>query len=380
MQVFKIFYKCLFKRITSVVIYISVFAVICVISAMSANTEDAASFKAEQMKISVFDHDNTPESRALYDYLADTQQLVNIKDDNETIADELYFRNIDYALIIPNGFSLDFTILENVKQPGSTSAYYMDNIINTYLKIFATYTNAGYSVDEADELTRQALNADSATELLVDTNGSNSSDSYFFIKNFFRYLPYIFIAVIMTSMGGILIIFRDKNISFRMKCSALSVTRKNFELSAACTSYSLLIWLIFMILALCFCGNTFFTVNGLLFILNSLVFMLFAVSVTYLISLFATSDNTMNVWSNVLGLGMAFLCGIFIPVELLSSKVAAASQLLPASWYIKAIDICANYNNSTDLTTYFGCILIQLLFAAACFSAALVVSKYKKYE
>lgn len=381
MPVFKAFYKCVLKRISVVIIYVSIFAAICIIMSQTANLNKTYDFKAEQLKIAVFDYDNTPESNALYEYLADTQQLVNISDDKETIADELFYRNIDYVLIIPNGFSADYTSLENIKQAGSTSAYYMDNIINTYLKIFSAYTVAGYSADEARQLTKQSLNTGSSAEILTEENQSDDLVVSTYIKNFFQYLPYIFMAVIMISMGGILIIFREKNINFRMKCSALSVTRRNAELSSACISYSLLLWCIFMMLAAVLYRQHLFTVNGAMFMLNSIVFLLFTVSITYLVSLFAKNDNTMNVWSNILGLGMSFICGIFIPAEVLSSSVIAISQFFPASWYIKALKICSSYsNNLSDLRTYFGYLGIQLLFTIACFSAALVVSKYKKEE
>lgn len=381
MPVFKAFYKCVLKRISVVIIYVSIFAAICIIMTQTANLNKTYDFKAEQLKIAVFDYDNTPESNALYEYLADTQQLVNISDDKETIADELFYRNIDYVLIIPQGFSADYTSLENIKQAGSTSAYYMDNIINTYLKIFSAYTVAGYSADEARQLTKQSLNTGSSAEILTEENQSDDLVVSTYIKNFFQYLPYIFMAVIMISMGGILIIFREKNINFRMKCSALSVTRRNAELSSACISYSLLLWCIFMMLAAVLYRQHLFTVNGAMFMLNSIVFLLFTVSITYLVSLFAKNDNTMNVWSNILGLGMSFICGIFIPAEVLSSSVIAISQFFPASWYIKALKICSSYsNNLSDLRTYFGYLGIQLLFTIACFSAALVVSKYKKEE
>ena len=381
MPVFKAFYKCVLKRISVVIIYVSIFAAICIIMSQTANLNKTYDFKAEQLKIAVFDYDNTPESNALYEYLADTQQLVNISDDKETIADELFYRNIDYVLIIPNGFSADYTSLENIKQAGSTSAYYMDNIINTYLKIFSAYTVAGYSADEARQLTKQSLNTGSSAAILTEENQSDDLVVSTYIKNFFQYLPYIFMAVIMISMGGILIIFREKNINFRMKCSALSVTRRNAELSSACISYSLLLWCIFMMLAAVLYRQHLFTVNGAMFMLNSIVFLLFTVSITYLVSLFAKNDNTMNVWSNILGLGMSFICGIFIPAEVLSSSVIAISQFFPASWYIKALKICSSYsNNLSDLRTYFGYLGIQLLFTIACFSAALVVSKYKKEE
>lgn len=84
----------------------------------------------------MFDHDNTDESRVLYNYLDRTQNLTSIKDDNEAIADELFFRNVDYVLIIPDGFSENPDSLKNVKQQNSSYAYFLDNSIDTFLNVF----------------------------------------------------------------------------------------------------------------------------------------------------------------------------------------------------------------------------------------------------
>ena len=98
MQVFKAFYKSLRRQITSVLLYVIAFAAISVIMAntMSENTDTL--FTAKRLTVAVFDHDNTDESRVLYNYLDRTQNLTSIKDDNEAIADELFFRNVDYVL------------------------------------------------------------------------------------------------------------------------------------------------------------------------------------------------------------------------------------------------------------------------------------------
>ena len=86
MQVFKAFYKSLRRQITSVLLYVIAFAAISVIMAntMSENTDNL--FTAKRLTVAVFDHDNTDESRVLYNYLDRTQNLTSIKDDNEASA------------------------------------------------------------------------------------------------------------------------------------------------------------------------------------------------------------------------------------------------------------------------------------------------------
>ena len=79
MQVFKAFYKSLRRQITSVLLYVIAFAAISVIMAntMSENTDTL--FTAKRLTVAVFDHDNTDESRVLYNYLDRTQNLTSIK-------------------------------------------------------------------------------------------------------------------------------------------------------------------------------------------------------------------------------------------------------------------------------------------------------------
>ena len=50
---------------------------------MSENTNTL--FTAKKLTVAVFDHDNTDESRVLYNYLDRTQKLTSIKDDNEQL-------------------------------------------------------------------------------------------------------------------------------------------------------------------------------------------------------------------------------------------------------------------------------------------------------
>ena len=85
---------------------------------------------------------------------------------------------------------------------------------------------------------------------------------------------------------------------------------------------------------------------------------------------------------NVLSLGMSFLCGVFVPVSLLSEGVRSVSRFLPVYWYEQVVKIIAD--NAVFSTEQFQkiwqCIGIQLLFAAAILSVGLVISKYKQQE
>lgn len=193
---------------------------------------------------------------------------------------------------------------------------------------------------------------------------------------FFQYLPYIFICMIINGLGPVLVIFRKKELKDRMNCSCLSLTSKNVQLIAGSLLFSLFIWLLFMILGVITYSDILFTKEWNLLMLNSIVFMMLTICLTYLICHFAKNYNILNLVSNVIGLGSSFLCGVFVPLNMLSDKVVSIGKFLPAYWYIKAME----YVKTDNMTKYLNCLFVQLFFIAAFFCCALVISKSQQKE
>ena len=95
-----------------------------------------------------------------------------------------------------------------------------------------------------------------------------------------------------------------------------------------------------------------------------------------LVASFEPKDNVLNLITQVLGLGMSFFCGIFIPMEVLSDKVVSVARFLPAYWYVRANNMIADITQFS-LNEVVQCYLIQLGFAAAMVIITLLVRKVK---
>jgi len=119
------------------------------------------------------------------------------------------------------------------------------------------------------------------------------------------------------------------------------------------------------------------TVNGILYILNSVCIMAVALAITYLVSKVTTNEQVISLLSNVVGLGMAFLCGVFVPIEYLSDGVIKIAHFLPAYWNVRAIGIIDSFTSDKlgTLLSYMG---IQLLFAVAITCVALIIARRKR--
>jgi ABC-2 type transport system permease protein len=120
--------------------------------------------------------------------------------------------------------------------------------------------------------------------------------------------------------------------------------------------------------------------NGLLLCVNALVFTISALSISYLVGLLIKNVNAQSAIANVLALGFSFLSGVFVPQQFLSDKTLAIASFTPTYWYVKANNVIGtlssfSFDNLSEVLTY---MLIELGFALAIFSVALVVSKQKR--
>ena len=73
------------------------------------------------------------------------------------------------------------------------------------------------------------------------------------------------------------------------------------------------VWLVLISASFVMYGSYMFTTNGLLLLLNSFIFTLAALSISYLIGNLVKSRGAMSAAANVFALGTSFLSGVFVP-------------------------------------------------------------------
>jgi ABC-2 type transport system permease protein len=225
-------------------------------------------------------------------------------------------------------------------------------------------------------LTRDSL--DKTVDVTIPTEASTNTDVDY-TGEFFKYLPYVFICMLLTSLGLILGIFREKNLNTRIQCSSMSITKRNLYLTLASISFSLLIWLVFVVISAFVFNDSLFTIHGVLYLVNSLTGILFALSLTYFLSFISTSETVLNMFANIFGLGLSFLGGVFVPLDFLSDGVKNVSRFLPTYWYVLNNDLAEVYTGAAgQLRTFFSYIGIQMLFSVALLLGALALSKIRK--
>jgi ABC-2 type transport system permease protein len=184
----------------------------------------------------------------------------------------------------------------------------------------------------------------------------------------------------MVTMGvsSIMIAFNRPDLYLRNLCSPIPRRRINIELALGHGVFALGCWGILVALSFVLHGKTLLE-SGLagLYALNTLVFALVCTAIGFVVGNFVRSVDAQAGAVNVIALGMSFLGGVFVPQSVMSKPVLTAAKLLPSYWFVRVNDAITEVSAFTPgkLSPVFNGMLVQLAFAAAIFSVALLLSK-----
>lgn len=384
MQVFKAFLKSALKFLPQTAMYFIIFTSIAIIMSFSAKDSGTSGFRTVELEIGIIDQDASTASLSLKNYLETMHHLIPLEYDENTLLDRLFYRDLDYILIIPKDFEQrllngkDKDLFETIQIPGIYSSMFIDDQINTCLKTIRLYLAGGYSLEDSLNNAKKELQAASNQVSLI-TFEEELSSSMTGIYYFFQYLPYVLLSMILCGLTPILNIFWEKNLSKRVSCSSTSLISQNLQLAFGSILYCLGLWGLFILTSRIVYGAELFTRTGRFCIVNSFLIMPLGIAISLIISCFSPNSNIISMLNNIITLGMSFLCGIFVPQQLLGDNILSVSRFLPLYWYIKNHNMIFGFSAETFLQeTFWKYAGIQLLFIAAVFSIALVTSKLRR--
>ncbi len=388
MQVFKVYYKILGTQIVSVLIYAGLFLMLTIIFTGNI-TDPKEQFVMRKVPVMVINEDGESSLiRGFLNYLEDYVTFVQPKENDLAIRDALYNREVSYILTIPSGFTSGFysdgdTRLTKRTAPDSMEAISIDTAVDNYFNISKVYLNYMPGASEEEIINYVKANLLKQTEVKLNTkitdevNAGNSINKYYF-----NYLGYIMIAIFVLSVGMVMFSFHDQDIRRRHFASPITVTNLNVQLILANLLFVMLYVVFFITAGYILNKNRVLNMNTMLFWLNFLIFALVILSVSYLIGISVKSHKAIAAISTAASVGIAFLSGMFVPQELLGAPVLKVASFTPAYWFVKANNAIetvtqASWSQLSDIASYMA---IQLGFAAAIISIALVVSKRKRQQ
>jgi len=373
MNSFKAYFKIAKKYSGISLIYLVVFFGIAMLLVTHSDENSTEAYKSTKVDIAVYDKDHSDLSKALYQYLDDTQSIIELREDDSVWKDYMYTHKVEYILIIPEGFGSQMESrsaeknLISYQAPGSKYSMFVEMKINYFLKLFHTYTELGNSSDEAYRLTMDTIHQgagvvmkDSEKEELVQ------------YSIYFRYISYILPVMLLLSITPCLSAFSRREIQRRIFCGKASYMKKNIQITLAAILHSIIFSVV-----LIFAGVLLYReITGtqiFIYLCNVLMHTLTCLGLSFAVSRFLPNDNVRSMVANVYSLAAAFLCGIFVDRMYLPDSVLAIGHAFPAYWYLNLNEVVENWNGSGEQMGIFAAsLLMQLGFAAAflCFGFA----------
>lgn len=381
MQVFKLYFQVLRRYLGQMLMYVGIFMGVFMGAILPQVTKnEAEEYTQAKSDFAVFDYDNSELSHAIIEYLEHVHNLKTIEtDEKEVIQDELYAMNVDCVIRVGEGFEDAFIAgdgeeyLEVFAIPDTVRAVLFEQNLNSYLSMVNTYVSAGFAVEEACEKAVAAVETGVEVGLVDETVSEPLGIRHYF----FKYLSWIFVCMCVNGITSALISMDKKGVRDRIECSAYKFVRMNMEIVLGVLVTGLAICGIIIVVAFTTIPGEMLQADTILYILNAFCIMLVALAITFLISKATDKPQVISLMSNVIGLGMAFMCGIFVPMEYLSDTVIKIAHFLPAYWNVKTIQVIDNFT-SREAGTLAGYMGIQILFAVAILCVGMVVARKKR--
>ncbi|NCC78073.1 MAG: ABC transporter permease [Clostridia bacterium] len=341
MQVFKVSMKVLKRNYPSILIYLGIFLGLSLLFASqgSQQEEEYTSFETVKTPVAVFAEEDTPLVRGFIENLRETAEIKELKDEEATISDALYFRVVTYVIRIPEGFTEKFMGQEDVMLEietilGSAGNTYTDLAVNSFFQTAALYLAADETLTE-EALVEETVSALSErTPVEVKSQNQQKEDGY--AKFYFNYMSYSLVSILVLGTSLIMLVWKDKDLYERTEVSPLKRESISLQKYLALGVFTLLTWVVL--------NGAYFIVNAqstldlrtLLHMGNSVVFAFTAMGMSFLIGTLLKSRNAISAVSNVVSLGPSFISGVFVPQELLGSGVLSMARVTPTYWYVTA--------------------------------------------
>lgn len=379
MIVFNTFWKVIKKYKATVILYTAML-VIFGSTNMQANNK-VMTFTNTKPDILIVNNDKDGVlTKNLVDYLNKNTNIVKIKDSEEARDDALFYRDVSYIIYIPTSYSKNVLNGINntldIKSTNDYNASLAEMILKKYIEVENVY--ASIYRDEAKII--NAINKNLETNSNVEITSKLNTTTMEKTARFYNFASYCIMAVTIYIVCLVLSSFHNEMINKRIVVSSMNYKKHNRLILGASFAYALIVWILYIVLGIILLGDVMFTIRGLIYVLNTLIFTFVALTLALLISTITNNKNAISGIVNVVALAQAFLCGAFIPTQWLPNSVLTIAHILPAYWYINTNDILKELEtiSSTTLKPVIINSIILILFSLIFIILNNIISKKKR--
>lgn len=379
MTVFNTFWKVINKYKGTIILFTVMLVTFGGINTTSNNsTVDFTNSKPDI--IIVNNSGNNDLTKNLISYLEKNTNVKDVKNTEEARNDALFYREVNYIIYIPKDYQKDVlsgkTPEIDIKTVGDYTSSLAEMLLTRYLKIQSIY--AKNISTEQELITAINKNLSKTSEVTITSKVDTTKTSR--VSRYFNFASYSAMFIIIFVICMVLSSFHTKTIKKRTIISSMNYKTHNKYLLRASFIYSIIVWLLFMLLGTILFSNTILSLRGLVYALNLFIFIFTSLTLALLLSTLIDNKDAVNGIVNVISLGSAFLCGAFIPTEWLPETVIKTSRIFPTYWYVNSNDLLASLQtiNMTSLNQVIINMIVMLVFALIFIIINNLVSKKKQ--
>lgn len=379
MIVFKTFLKILNKCKVPIILFT---VILIFFGGFNMQTsENSTNFVASKPDILIINKDKDEGiTKNLIDYIKENSNIKDIKNDEQSINDALFYRDVNYIIYIPENYRENFLNGENpeieIKSTGDYQSSLAEMMLDRYIKVANIYQKNMESEEKLIENINETLSKQTEIEITskLDTNNLNKAKFYYNFANYSILAGCVYVICLILSS------FKDKNISKRTIISSMNYKSHNIELLLSNMILAFCLWFFYVILSFILVGDIMFGSHGLIYIINSFIFTICAVTIAFLIGNLVNNKNAINGIVNVVALGSSFLCGAFVPMEWLPDIVLKIAHILPSYYYISSNEMITELEtiNFETIKPILTNMVIILLFAILFVVITNIISKKKR--
>lgn len=378
MTVFNTFWKVINKYKGTIILFTVMLVAFGGINTTTSN--NSLDFTNDKPDILIINNDqNKGLTKNLISYLKENTNVKDIKDEEE-IDDALFYRQVNYIIYIPNNYRND--ILSginpkiNIKTTGDYDSSLAEMILKRYLKTQEVYSKTTSNEQELIE----KINTNLKTKSEVSITSTVNTDKTSKVSRYYNFASYSIMYTIIFIICMVLASFNEKTIKKRTIISSMNYKTHNKLILKASFLYSIIVWLLFMILGIILFPDTVISLRGLIYTINAFIFTFASLTLALLISSLSSNKNAITGIANVVCLGSAFLCGAFIPSTWLPETVIKISRVFPTYWYVNSNDLLSSLEkiNLNTIEPIIINMLVVLLFSLTFIVLTNIISKKKQ--
>lgn len=378
MTVFNTFWKVINKYKGTIILFTVMLVAFGGINTTTSNNN--LDFTNDKPDIIIINNDqNKGLTKNLISYLKENTNVKNIKEEEE-IDDALFYRQVNYIIYIPKNYRNDILSGINpkidIKTTGDYNSSLAEIILKRYFKTQEVYSKTTSNEQELIE----KINTNLKTKSEVSITSTVNTDKTSKVSRYYNFASYSIMYTIIFIICMVLASFNEKTIKKRTIISSMNYKTHNKLILKASFLYSIIVWLLFMILGIILFPDTIISLRGLIYTINAFIFTFASLTLALLISSLSSNKNVITGIANVVCLGSAFLCGAFIPTTWLPETVIKVSRVFPTYWYVNSNDLLSNLEkiNLNSLEPIIINMLVVLLFSLIFIVLTNITSKKKQ--